>query len=496
MAYVINRWNGTAITTVEDGTVDQTLDIKLVGKNYAGYGEIQNETFVHMLENFAGTQSPSNALSGQIWFDSTSKKLKFYTGDQIAGQKVWKTAGGVEYGTEPSNPTTGDLWFDTTKDQLKVRKTGTWLTIGPQSAGTGTTQMVSRLVTGTDAVQHSIIVAIINDEPVYIISKDEFTIDISLLEPGELLGFITNPVIKKGLTLPNTNPTTGVSSTSHVYWGTARNAEYLGGVPASSYVQSGLSSFTNVVRFSDLGYTVGDGNDLAVYIQSGTEPIIENQTGPKIYFKVKDGSTVKSPLTINTSSVEPGVTASFTLGAPSKVWSNVYATTFTGSATQANSLLLGASYVTASTSAAINSIAARNGSGDINANLFVGIATSARYADLAEKYLADEEYEVGTVVAVGGNAEVTAANYGERAIGVVSANPAFMMNKDLEGGTYIALKGRVPVKVIGPITKGQRLVSANSGVATVATSHTGDVFAIALESSDSVEIKLVECVIL
>ena len=53
MAYIINKTNGTQIAVVEDGTIDQTTDLKLVGKNYAGYGEIQNENFVHLLENFA-----------------------------------------------------------------------------------------------------------------------------------------------------------------------------------------------------------------------------------------------------------------------------------------------------------------------------------------------------------------------------------------------------------------------------------------------------------
>jgi hypothetical protein len=56
MSYVINRFDGQAISTIEDGTVDQTLDIKLIGKNYAGYGELQNENFLHMLENFASNQ--------------------------------------------------------------------------------------------------------------------------------------------------------------------------------------------------------------------------------------------------------------------------------------------------------------------------------------------------------------------------------------------------------------------------------------------------------
>jgi hypothetical protein len=70
-----------------------------------------------------------------------------------------------------------------------------------------------------------------------------------------------------------------------------------------------------------------------------------------------------------------------------------------------------------------------------------------------------------------------------------------MMNKDLEGGTYIALKGRVPVKVIGMVQKGDRLVAGDQGCAKAATDRL-DTFAIALESSDHAGVKLVESVIL
>lgn len=91
MAYTIDKYNRTVLTVVEDGTLDQTTDIKLVGKNYAGYGEIQNENFVFLLENFSGSTSPPKAISGQIWFDSGQSKLKFYDGSK------WRTTGGAKY---------------------------------------------------------------------------------------------------------------------------------------------------------------------------------------------------------------------------------------------------------------------------------------------------------------------------------------------------------------------------------------------------------------
>lgn len=139
-----------------------------------------------------------------------------------------------------------------------------------------------------------------------------------------------------------------------------------------------------------------------------------------------------------------------------------------------------------------------HGSGRYNvmyANVFDGTAVRANYADLAEKYLPDYEYEVGTVVMIGGEKEVTASVSGVRALGVVSANPAYMMNQSLEGGIYIALKGRVPVKVVGSVNKGDRLYAADAGCAST-IGDKADVFAIALESNNEESMKWIEAVVL
>ena len=90
MSYTITRTNGAQVAVVADGTIDATLDLKLIGKNYAGYGGVQNENFVYLLENFASNNPPPRAISGQIWFDSSSSKLKFYDGVKF------RTTGGAE----------------------------------------------------------------------------------------------------------------------------------------------------------------------------------------------------------------------------------------------------------------------------------------------------------------------------------------------------------------------------------------------------------------
>ena len=142
-----------------------------------------------------------------------------------------------------------------------------------------------------------------------------------------------------------------------------------------------------------------------------------------------------------------------------------------------------------------------NGSGNIGqtGNRFgtiFGTATTAQYADLAERYTTDQEYDPGTVltVAVSGDEEATASfQSGQRVLGVVSTNPAFLMN-DAAPGQAIALRGRVPVKVIGPIRKGQPLICNQDGKGIYG--DTNNSFAIALQSSDDANVKLIECVIL
>ena len=112
-----------------------------------------------------------------------------------------------------------------------------------------------------------------------------------------------------------------------------------------------------------------------------------------------------------------------------------------------------------------STIVARDGSGNFSAGVITATATAARYADLAEKYTSDVQYPPGTVVVLGGEAEVTRSDGPtSRAIaGIVSTDPAYLMNNDLEGDTVVdvALIGRVPCMVTGIINKGDLLVSSS-----------------------------------
>lgn len=124
-------------------------------------------------------------------------------------------------------------------------------------------------------------------------------------------------------------------------------------------------------------------------------------------------------------------------------------------------------------------------------------ATSAQYADLAEKYAADYNYEPGTVVIFGGEKEITTTtiDHDPRVAGVVSTQPAYIMNDSING-LPIALTGRVPCQVVGPVSKGDLLVSGNlSGTAQrcVSTRYTpGCILGKSLENIDTSEIKMIE----
>ena len=599
MAYQVDRFNGTFLTSVDDGTIDTTTDLRLVGKNYAGYGEVQNENFLHLLESFSNTTAPPKAIGGQVWYDSGTRKLKFYDKPNDATAGRWKVASGAEVSsTAPSGLQTGDFWFDTSVDQLRVWNGERYVIIGPEIPDDLSATAVQPVIIKDNLDQnHPILKISSGSDVIMIVSKDDdFTLN-SAVNP--ITGF---SLIKKGVTLVNTSPSTGVTSTAHRYWGTASNALRLGGFEASQFIRFGEVSFDEEVAFKDSGYTVGDQNDIRVRVENGDEPVIENRLGNPITIRIRISDTDQRSVAIfSANGIGPGSDNVYNIGGPAARYANVYASTFIGNVTgnvtgnltgqhfgnirgldntlmfdattkifygqfgapgpanqaafygslvgdvtgtASNALKLNSlngeqtaiptsiavrdssgnltsnrfigiadradrikiddsatdsdpNYKTAKTTASNLSIAARDGSGDLRANYFRGTATAAQYADLAEKYLTDKEYEVGTVITVGGDKEVRSSVLGDRAIGVVSQNPAFLMNSELEGGTYSALKGRVPVKVTGKVKKGDRMIAANNGTAISAEFHNfQDVFAISLENNDSEDIKLIECIIL
>jgi hypothetical protein len=578
MPYQITHFSGTPLVTVDDGTIDQTTDLRLVGKNYAGYGAIQNDNYVYLLENFANSTSPPKAIPGQLWYDNGTNKLKFY--DKNLN---WRTTGGTTTSASASPPTgltSGDLWYTTDKKQLYVFNADQTTTlIGPQSVtGAGQAGLETVNVLGTDTLTHTIILGYINGSVDFIMSGDSFTLN-SVSNP--IAGFTD---IVQGITLVDS--ATGITTSGFRFRGTASNSESLNGVSGNNYATKNSPTFTGTAHFPNTGLTVGtDNNDLLVFIDTNANRLatIQNQYSSKIAFKVKDtsSSTVRIPLVLDSMTVVPGVDSVYDLGTSLLKWNNVWVGTvhsndlygtvhgsLSGTADKSNTLLLNGIYVSAASTATANTIMARDGNAstavnvltaatvnatnvtattvtattltgtatksntlfyarssitdkyssatdqntgntivarDVNgsfaANVIDATANRAKYADLAEKYDADSNYEPGTVVVFGGDFEITTTSIvgDTRVAGAISTDPAYLMNNDSEG-LPVALRGKIPVKVIGKVSKGDCLVTSSvpgyAMVADLANVSTVSIFAKSLEDKNDTDLGTIMAVVL
>ena len=140
---------------------------------------------------------------------------------------------------------------------------------------------------------------------------------------------------------------------------------------------------------------------------------------------------------------------------------------------------------------------------DVYAANFYGVASAAKYADLAERFESDTVYTPGTVVRIGGDKEITAETNicSTEVLGVITTDPAYLMNSEAgNNDTHpgVAMTGRVPVRVIGPVIKGDRLVSAGNGCARRAFESEiswNTVIGRALETKTSTDEGLVEAIV-
>ena len=171
MSYIINKTNGDVLTEIVDGSIDQlTTDLTLIGKNTSGYGELFNENFVHILENFANTSSPNNPIQGQLWYDTSEGRLKVYDGSG------WKVSSGTVVTPTVPTLTQGDLWIDSTRQQLYFNDGSETILAGPiYNAQQGISGFQVIDVVDVNQLSHTIVLMYVAQSLIGIFSKTKFT---------------------------------------------------------------------------------------------------------------------------------------------------------------------------------------------------------------------------------------------------------------------------------------------------------------------------------
>jgi len=286
MAYTINKTDGTVVTTITDGTVDNTTSLQLFGKSYSGFGEGLNENLVKLLENAASTAAPSAPLKGELWFDTATNQLKVYDGTSF------KPTGGAKSGaTAPTNPGAGDLWHDTGNDQLSVYTGAAWQLVGPvYTAGqTLSGWKIETLASGGGNKVCSSMYA--GNIRVAILSKETFTPSVAQS------GFAS---IKAGITL---NSTLGA-----VFEGTntqAANIDVSGTsnisatvIAGGNFLRADAADTTNgaLTIDADGGVIIGDAQELSITVSSNDVTIAQTSEDKDLKFTVNDGGVTKTPL--------------------------------------------------------------------------------------------------------------------------------------------------------------------------------------------------------
>ena len=290
MTYTINKTDGNELTKIPDGTLDTSATaLTLIGRNSVGFGEAFNENFVKLLENFASTTAPENAIKGQIWFDTQTNRLNVFDGN------IFRASGGPQVSPRVPDPlTTGDLWINNETNQMYMYDGTDLILVGPiYTAQQGVTGFKIDTVLDIDGVSHSICQLFVKNVLLGIFSSTAFFPKLPI--PG--YGTVDKPV-KIGFnaaTLTNLKFDVTVTRSESILLEDGVTSK-----TASELVfNNEENTFTERVFIQNNdGLDIGTASQAREYISSN-DLIIENQIENKsILLKVKSGSTTVSGITI------------------------------------------------------------------------------------------------------------------------------------------------------------------------------------------------------
>ena len=300
MAYTINKTDGTAVTTITDGTVDTTTSLQLFGKSFSGFGEALNENLVKLLENAASTASPTAPLKGELWFDTTTNQIKVYDGTSFK-----PTGGAKASSSKPTSPSVGDLWLDTTNDQVFAytgdsrshQVNDEWELIGPAftTAQTESGWKIETLASsGGDKVVSSMYAGATR---VAILSKETFT------PSASQTGFAS---IKAGLTLNSTLGAVFEGSSSLASSIDVSSVANTSGtvIAGGNFLRADANDTTtgSITVDTDTGIIIGDSQELTISVSSNNVTVAQTSQDKNLSFTINDGGVTKTPLAFTGSS--------------------------------------------------------------------------------------------------------------------------------------------------------------------------------------------------
>ncbi len=291
MSYKINKTDGTLLVDLIDGTINtESSDITLIGRNYKGFGELINENFVKMLENFASSSAPANPLRGQLWYDTAENRLKVYNGTEFS------TNGIIVSATQP-NLAAGDIWIDSLNNQMKFFDGSDLVLAGPIfTESQGVSGFVTESKLDTQNQTRTILKFFVGNTLIGVWSAVEFTPVTSQLISELVSGSNPTGIIYQGFNLTNT---------AYKYRGIALKAESLiDGLGNTILADSLLRADANDITTGTLkiqnngGLTIGLNDNLTLKYGSVSLPnasiIKNNVSGSDISFNVSNPAEVSA----------------------------------------------------------------------------------------------------------------------------------------------------------------------------------------------------------
>jgi hypothetical protein len=410
MAYSLTKTNGSTLINLADGVANgPDIDANAAVASVNLIGKNKASYGFYLNENFI--KLLENFAYSTAPVSPTTGQIWWDTANavlKVYNGTAWKEiAHSAPGSSSPTNAIAGDLWWNTTASTLNVYSGTTWITIGPAiPPGSAVTQFVNNQLTDPLSAIHNVGNIVVNNKLAAVVSTEStsFTVSTPVLGQTTILPGFT---IANNVTIGGSISGQGLAITGIT---TLNGTATLNGLPVATTSGGGSVSFA-AINSTPIGNATPASGAFTTLTGGSFNGIVGNATPAAGAFT-----------TVTTAgNVTPAANLTYNLGSTTAWWNNIY-----------------------------------------------GTAIHAQYADLAERFAADQPMTAGTVVALGGSAEITAVDQelSESVLGVISTKAAYLMNSGAgsnETHPPVAVQGRVPVQVTGVVRKGDRLVSAGNG---------------------------------